>query len=191
MVCRTSERAAGPAMQTCSETSASLVATLSDLTKNKKSTNEAITKVKSLAGSSSGRARKQARGSRAAPTDCKGVLTIYTLINTLLGQSLTASITTQSGYITAYGGAAGSCSSLKSSFDTITASLTVIVVSIEVQITTVQAKVQELTGSTASSTVIAAGGNTTSNSSSGRRQQKQWRLHREILEKKQKIINNN
>ena len=100
-----------------------------------------MTKANSLVGSS-GRAIKHTRGARAVPTDCNGVLTLYELINTNLGQSLTASITTYSDDLTAYAGAAGSCSSLKSSFDKITVSLTVTVATLTTEITTVQSQLE-------------------------------------------------
>ena len=121
-MCRTAEREAGPVIKTCSSSSKILLAKLHTLTKNKNAASKAITKANSLVGSS-GRAIKHTRGARAVPTDCNGVLTLYERINTFLGQSLTASITTYSDDLRAYAGADGSCSSLKSSFDKITISL--------------------------------------------------------------------
>jgi len=160
--CRVSEREVGPAIQTCSSSSSTLLTSLGTLSTNNGSANGAKTKLKSLSTASG-------RHHRAVPTTCAGVATVAGTFTTKLEQNSAANVTSEYADINGVTLAAGSCTSIATTLNGYVTRLDVIISLIATEIATIQSQLESLTGSTATSAQITAAANTTATTASGRR----------------------
>merc|ERR1712083_237565 len=147
--CRISEREAGPTIATCSKSKSAIVASLNTLSKNNKSANTVKTKVKSLTTSSG-------RYNRAVPTTCAAVVVVVKTFTVKLTQNPEADVKSETSDISGIKLAAGKCSSNATIFKPYVTTLNKIIATIKARITILQAELQAITGSTASSSQIGA-----------------------------------
>merc|ERR1712038_903929 len=162
--CRVSERAVGPAIQTCSKSSSAIVTSLNALQTNNASANTVKAKVKNLTSSSG-------RQNRAVPTTCALVVVVVKTFTVKLGQNPEADVKSETSDISGITLAAGSCSSIATELNGYVTTLDTIIAAIASKITILQAQLTTLTGSTASSSQIAAGSTASSSATtaSGRK----------------------
>merc|ERR1711981_1226196 len=147
--CRVSERAVGPAIQTCSKTSKSIITSLNALKTNNASANTVRAKVKNLTSSSG-------RHNRAVPTTCALVIVVVKTFTVKLTQNPEADVKSETSDISGIKLAAGKCSSNATIFKPYVTTLNKIIATIKSRITILQAELQAITGSTASSSQIGA-----------------------------------
>merc|ERR1712241_1504602 len=162
--CRVSERAVGPAIQTCSNSSSAIVTSLNALQTNNASANTVKAKVKNLTSSSG-------RQNRAVPTTCAAVAVVVKTFTMKLTQNPEADVKSETSDISGITLAAGSCSSIATELNGYVTTLDTIIAAIASKITILQAQLTTLTGSTASSSQIAAGStaSSTATTASGRK----------------------
>merc|ERR1711994_1064249 len=162
--CRVSERAVGPAIQTCSKSSSAIVTSLNALQTNNASANTVKAKVKNLTSSSG-------RQNRAVPTTCALVVVVVKTFTVKLGQNPEADVKSETSDISGITLAAGSCASDATVLNGYVTTLETIIAAIASKITILQAQLTTLTGSTASSSQIAAGSTASSSATtaSGRK----------------------
>merc|ERR1712241_543725 len=162
--CRVSERAVGPAIQTCSKSSSAIVTSLNALQTNNASANTVKAKVKNLTSSSG-------RQNRAVPTTCAAVAVVVKTFTMKLTQNPEADVKSETSDISGITLAAGSCSSIATELNGYVTTLDTIIAAIASKITILQAQLTTLTGSTASSSQIAAGStaSSTATTASGRK----------------------
>merc|ERR1719273_1094198 len=162
--CRVSERAVGPAIQTCSKSSSAIITSLNALKTNNASANTVKAKVKNLTSSSG-------RQNRAVPTTCALVVVVVKTFTVKLGQNPEADVKSETSDISGITLAAGSCSSIATELNGYVTTLDTIIAAIASKITILQAQLTTLTGSTASSSQIAAGSTASSSATtaSGRK----------------------
>merc|ERR1719273_1707495 len=165
-ICRVSERAVGPAIQTCSKTSKAIITSLNALKTNNASANTVKAKVKSLTSTSG-------RHNRAVPTTCTAVIVVVKTFTVKLGQNPEADVKSETTDISGITLAAGKCSSIATELNGYVTKLDTIITAIAAKMTILQAQLTTLTGSTASSAQIAAGStaSSTATTASGR---KRW-----------------
>merc|ERR1719273_2064196 len=138
--CRVSERAVGPAIQTCSKSSSAIVTSLNALQTNNASANTVKAKVKNLTSSSG-------RQNRAVPTTCAAVVVVVKTFTVKLGQNPEADVASETSSITGIKLAAGNCSSSATSLNAYVTTLDTIIATIASRITILQAELTTLTGS--------------------------------------------
>jgi len=162
--CRVSERAVGPAIQTCSKSSKSIITSLNALKTNNASANTVKAKVKNLTSSSG-------RHNRAVPTTCTAVAKVVKTFTMKLTQNPEADVKSETSDISGITLAAGKCSSIATELNGYVTTLDTIIAAIASKITILQAQLTTLTGSTASSSQIAAGStaSSTATTASGRK----------------------
>merc|ERR1712061_68798 len=162
--CRVSERAVGPAIQTCSKTSKAIITSLNALKTNNASANTVKAKVKSLTSTSG-------RHNRAVPTTCTAVAVMVKTFTVKLGQNPEADVKSETTDISGITLAAGKCSSIATELNGYVPKLDTIITAIAAKMTIPQAQLTSLTGSTASSSQIAAGStaSSTATTASGRK----------------------
>merc|ERR1719266_3129310 len=163
-ICRVSERAVGPAIQTCSKTSKAIITSLNALKTNNASANTVKAKVKSLTSTSG-------RHNRAVPTTCTAVAVVVKTFTVKLGQNPEADVKSETTDISGITLAAGKCSSIATELNGYVTKLDTIITAIAAKMTILQAQLTTLTGSTASSSQIAAGStaSSTATTASGRK----------------------
>merc|ERR1712165_92152 len=163
--CRVSERAVGPAIQTCSKTSKAIITSLNALKTNNASANTVKAKVKNLTSTSG-------RHNRAVPTTCTAVAVVVKTFTVKLGQNPEADVKSETTDISGITLAAGKCSSIATELNGYVTKLDTIITAIAAKMTILQAQLTSLTGSTASSSQIAAGStasSTAATTASGRK----------------------
>merc|ERR1712165_445127 len=163
--CRVSERAVGPAIQTCSKTSKAIITSLNALQTNNASANTVKAKVKNLTSTSG-------RHNRAVPTTCTAVAVVVKTFTVKLGQNPEADVKSETTDISGITLAAGKCSSIATELNGYVTKLDTIITAIAAKMTILQAQLTSLTGSTASSSQIAAGStasSTAATTASGRK----------------------
>merc|ERR1719273_2910462 len=148
--CRVSERAVGPAIQTCSKSSSAIVTSLNALQTNNASANTVKAKVKNLTSSSG-------RQNRAVPTTCALVVVVVKTFTVKLGQNPEADVKSETSDISGITLAAGKCASDATVLNGYVTTLETIITAIAAKMNILQAQLTALTGSTASSSQIAAG----------------------------------
>merc|ERR1712080_209475 len=149
--CRVSERAMGPAIQTCSKSSSAIVTSLNALQTNNASANTVKAKVKNLTSSSG-------RQNRAVPTTCAAVAVVVKTFTMKLTQNPEADVKSETSDISGITLTAGSCSSIATELNGYVTTLDTIIAAIASKITILQAQLTTLTGSTASSSATTASG---------------------------------